>query len=447
MFVTAPGHWQQECPSLLEAIWEQGRCLRESALRRTTATGLHRPDAIMGPVTAASRNAGAAAAAAAVAVAARAGHRSEVDFIHALEVNTANVLSSDGVTTKDEGYSQNARRSAAEETGTDGEASTEVRRNIVRETLLSGMPPEVIRLKLRGKRQTPYITASCLQLVRKWRASGHYPRPQKPIVAKVLPRHALVLWVQADNPDTMDVAGTVCRETPADPEGAPGAKHHCGRAILSTAHVVRFARHNYQIVATEGVDDLDLAGGTSPVGAETGPRGAERLCDQVTRGQHDKAHHVGQRLAKHEIGSPGRPVRRPRSGGLLGSRYTGERIHGQERLRNPLIARKGPVDRWVVHVHPAGDGKSRGQRGKSVPGAVSRAPHDNETPVNTQCVGAHRVGAARPSIRLKPSDDTSSRLKRQRRARHHQGALLSRLHVHLRGHRGRAVTQGERGMH
>lgn len=91
---------------------------------RKATPGLPRPDAVVGPVTPASRNSSAAAAAAAVAAAVAAGYKTEGDFIHDLEVNPGKYATTDAETSTDEGYAKDAGRSAAEETGTDGEAST-----------------------------------------------------------------------------------------------------------------------------------------------------------------------------------------------------------------------------------------------------------------------------------------------------------------------------------
>lgn len=87
--------------------------------------GFPQPDRTVGPVPLASRISAAAAVAAGVAAAFVAGHETEVDLIHVLEVNLGNLETTDGETCTNEGYYEAVGSSAAEETGTEGEAYTD----------------------------------------------------------------------------------------------------------------------------------------------------------------------------------------------------------------------------------------------------------------------------------------------------------------------------------
>lgn len=107
--------------------------------------------------------------------------------------------------------------------------------------------------------------------MRKRRAAGQYPPPQKPFVAKVLPRPPAAKRVQADNPDPIALAGAACRRRKPVRDGSPGGKRHCGRAYSGPAHVVLFSLHNYQIVATVGVDETQGAATRMVIDTGAGP--------------------------------------------------------------------------------------------------------------------------------------------------------------------------------
>lgn len=103
LIIMAEGHWKQDCPALREGIREEGRRLREAARGHTSMPCLPRTDRAVAPVTPSSRNAAAAAADAGVAAAVFAGHKTEVDLIHYLEVNPGNHESIDGKMSADDG--------------------------------------------------------------------------------------------------------------------------------------------------------------------------------------------------------------------------------------------------------------------------------------------------------------------------------------------------------
>lgn len=125
LFCMAERRWHRDCPASQEDISEQGRRLRVAALGRTAVPGLPWPDNAVGRVPPASPNPAAAAVAAGVTATIAALHKNHVDVIDEFDVNPENHETAHGETSIHERHAENGVRSAAAETGIEGEASAE----------------------------------------------------------------------------------------------------------------------------------------------------------------------------------------------------------------------------------------------------------------------------------------------------------------------------------